>query len=229
VVFDFEVDFFAEHGIEAKFVGHPLLDELDVPGGTPGRRNGRCLGLLPGSRRVEAARLLPVMLEAGRILRNRFEDLSILVSSAATVEEQVVRDLVEGSGLQVETVRGSGRDVLSRSDAALVASGTATLECCVFGIPMAVLYKVSLASYLAARRMVKVPFVSLVNLVAGREVVPEFMQSDAVPEKVAECVSSLLEGPGADEMKKDLREVRSKLGEPGASDRAADEILKLIR
>jgi lipid-A-disaccharide synthase len=110
----------------------------------------------------------------------------------------------------------------------MVASGTATLECCILGVPMTVLYKVSLPSYLAARRMINVSHASLVNLIAGRQVVPEFMQSDAVPENIAGCVERLLDGPASDKMKKDLLEVRAKLGGPGASDRAACEILKLL-
>lgn len=236
VVFDFEVDFFAENGIEARFVGHPLLDTLDpasvtvaakAPGGT------RRVGILPGSRRVEVSRLLPVMLQAGQMVREKVGDrdggVELQVSSAFTVDEQLVADLVAKSGVQAEVIRGTGRNVLRRADAVMVASGTATLECCIFGVPMAVLYKVSLPSYLAAKRMINVPYASLVNLIAGEEVVPEFMQVDANSKKVSECVVSLLDPSAADAMKKRLAEVKAKLGQPGASDRAAEEILRLVR
>lgn len=228
VVFAFEVEFFARYGINATFVGHPLLDTM-VPGDAGDKGPGRRVGLLPGSRSGEVERLLPVMLRAAEILRGEAGDFTFEVACADTVSEQRVTELVRACDVPVEIARGSAGAVISRADAVMVASGTATLESCILGVPMVVLYKVSPVSYLVAKRLVDVPYMSLVNLIAGEAVVPELAQADAVPEKAAECVRRILQDAEADKIKRKLGEIRSRLGEPGASDRAAEQIIGFIQ
>ena len=228
VAFEFEVDFFKRYGIEASFVGHPLLDTMAPEDRVENTGPGRLVGILPGSRRMEVERLLPVMLGAAEILKGEMDDITFQVSCADTVPEECVTQIVDESPLSVEVVKESGRAVTARADAVMVASGTATLETCILGVPMVVLYKVSLLSYLVGKMMIKVPHMSLVNLIAGEAVVPELAQNDATAEKTAECVRRLLIKTEADTMRAKLCEVRAKLGVPGASDRAAEEVVKYI-
>lgn len=228
VVFEFEVEFFKQYGIEATFVGHPLLDTLAPEDRVENTGPGRLVGILPGSRGTEVKMLLPIMLEAATILKNEMDDITFQVSCADTVDEECVTRIVDGSAVPVEVVKGPGRAVAARADAIMVASGTATLESCILGVPMTVLYKVSLLSYLAGKMMIKVPHMSLVNLIADEAVVSELAQNDVTAEKTAECVKQLLVRTEADAMKGKLCEVRAKLGAPGASDRAAEEVVRYI-
>lgn len=226
VVFEFEVEFFKRYGIEASFVGHPLLDTLSTGDRAENTGPGQLVGILPGSRRMEVEKLLPIMLDAAKILKSEMNDITFQVSCADTVSEKCVRRIVEVSAVPVEIIRGAGHAITARANAVMVASGTATLESCILTVPMVVLYKVSFLSYLVGRMMVKVPHMSLVNLIADEAVVPEFAQNDATAEKVAECVKQLL--AESDEMKEKLREVKNRLGVPGASDRVAEEVIKYM-
>lgn len=230
VLFPFEVDFFREHGVDAVHVGHPLVDAIPelphvwdgapVGGDAPFR-----IALLPGSRTSEVEALLPVMLEA---VRRMAEELPILarVIRAPTIPEAMVEEAVALSGLPVRVVPSSDRaEAIADSHLALCASGTATLEVGLLGTPMAVLYRLGGWTYLMGRLLVRLPFVSLVNLVLGREVVPELLQAKASPEHVAEVASSLLrDRTRIDAMRRGLAELRPRLGESGASRRAAREI-----
>ncbi len=230
VLFPFEVDFFREHGVEAVHVGHPLVDAIpelphvwdDWPeaGDEPYR-----VALLPGSRTSEVEALLPVMLEA---VRRMAEELPILarVIRAPTIPAAMVEEAVALSGLPVRVVPSSDRaEAIADSHLALCASGTATLEVGLLGTPMAVLYRLGGWTYLMGKLLVRLPFVSLVNLVLGREVVPELLQAKASPEHVAEVASALLcDRPRIDAMRRGLADLRPRLGESGASRRAAREI-----
>ena len=230
VLFPFEVDFFREHGVDAVHVGHPLVDAIpELPhvwdGGPVGGDAPYRIALLPGSRTSEVEALLPVMLEA---VRRMAEELPILarVIRAPTIPEAMVEEAVALSGLPVRVVPSSDRaEAIADSHLALCASGTATLEVGLLGTPMAVLYRLGGWTYLMGRLLVRLPFVSLVNLVLGREVVPELLQAKASPEHVAEVASSLLrDRPRIDVMRRGLAELRPRLGESGASRRAAREI-----
>lgn len=230
VLFPFEVDFFREHGVKVVHVGHPLVDAIpELPhvwdswtddGDEPFR-----VALLPGSRTSEVEALLPVMLEA---VRRMADDLPILarVIRAPTIPEAMVEEAVALSGLPVRVVPSADRaEAIADSHLALCASGTATLEVGLLGTPMAVLYRLGGWTYLMGRLLVRLPFVSLVNLVLGREVVPELLQAKATPEHVAEVASSLLRDRSRiDAMRRGLAELRPCLGESGATRRAAREI-----
>ena len=236
VILPFEEPFYRAHGVRVDYVGHPLLDTC--PLGLQRETARRSLGmqdgapvvaLLPGSRTEEIERLLPPMLGAFRFLQRQYPGAHALLPLAHTLNPPAVTDLVRPWGLPVEVVRGRVYEVLKASDVALVTSGTATLETALMGIPMVVAYKVSSLTYRAGRLLIKVPYISLVNLVAGREVVRECIQDQANAERLAAEALHLLGEPGArDAMRRDLAEVRTRLGDGGASQRTAEVALAMI-
>jgi len=226
VVLPFEEAFFAERGVRATFVGHPLLDR-PAP---PSRRAARhalgledgvpVLALFPGSRANERRALWPVFARAARRLRHAVPDLELLV--AAPAGSPGPRD-PSGSFRVTESAMA-----LAAADAALCKSGTTTLEAAIAGTPMVVAYRLSPLTFAVARRAVRVPFVSLVNLIAGRAVVPEFLQGKATAPALAQALLPLLDRDGspAAQQRAALADVRAALGSPGASDRVADLALR---
>jgi len=229
VILPFEEHFYREAGMDVTFVGHPLLDEVKkkYTRSEALRRFGLkdeaiTVGLLPGSRRSEVARLLPEMLRACRILEAKLSPLQFVLPIAGTLDPNLVRDILRQFPFQVNVIRDEIYDAIAISDAAIVASGTATLETALLETPMVVVYKVSAPSYAIGRRVIHVEHISLANLIAGRAVVPELIQDDANPERIAAEVRELLvHREKASEMKAALAEIRGKLGMPGASQRTA--------
>lgn len=239
VIFPFEEDFYRAHGVPVTYEGHPLLDS-DFPGQEtrePLRQeffsgsSGPVLALAPGSRRGVVARLFPRMLEAFRILRADLPDLRALVPTAASVPESLYRTILSRSGMSGGSLRmvgGRFREVMHASDAALVASGTATLETGLTGTPLVVVYAMNPASYRIARLLVKVPAIGMVNLISGRSVVPELIQEQASPDRMAREAGKFLTDPVlCAEVRKDLAELRTILGSSGASARIARKILSM--
>jgi lipid-A-disaccharide synthase len=225
-ILPFEVEFYRRHGVAAEFVGHPLVDELAPVMREPPRREGRALALLPGSRWHEVEALLPAMLLAARRAAAAMPDLKVRLVVAPGLDAGRVGALV-GDGA-VELITTNRHRALAACSAALVASGTATLECALLGVPMVVGYRLHPASYLLARRLVRVPHVALVNLVAGERIVPELVQDGFTPERLAEQAERLLSG-AADEQRTGLAEVRRRLGGTGASQRAAEAVFAVAR
>jgi lipid-A-disaccharide synthase len=236
VILPFEEHFYREAGVDATFVGHPLLDEVKKKYTRTeaikrfGLKDGAItVGLLPGSRRSEVARLLPEMLRACEILEDKLSPLQFVLPLAGTLDPSFVRDILRQFPVQVNVIRDEIYDVIAISDAAIVASGTATLETALLEIPMVVVYKVSASSYAIGRRFIHVDHISLANIIAGRAVVPELIQEDANPERIAAEVKELLVQRGkAREMKAALAEIRGKLGTPGASQRTARIALDML-
>jgi lipid-A-disaccharide synthase len=241
VLFPFEAAFYEGHGVEAVHVGHPLVDEVpelpqawDRAHEGDGRRPGEGgepyrIALLPGSRSSEVEVLLPVMLRSVRRLAAEVPVLARVVQ-APTIPRRRIEEAVELSGLPVQVV--ADRDyyrTVADSHFALCASGTATLEVGLLGTPMAVLYRLGGWTYLMGRLLVRLPHVSLVNLVLGRGVVPELLQSRAEPAMVCRTLLELLRDPQAiAEMRRGLGELRSRLGARGASARAALEVARRL-
>jgi lipid-A-disaccharide synthase len=225
VLFPFEAEFYRQAGVDVTWVGHPLVDEVPVlpqawdqpsVGGRPFR-----LALLPGSRPSEVEALLPVMLGAVRELAERLPVVPVLVR-AGTVPAPLVEGAAAAAGLPLTVVSDRRFDHLAACHLALCASGTATLELGLLGVPMLVLYRLRLATYLLALALVRLPSISLVNLVLGRPVVPELLQRQARPQTVAASAASLLGDPQRlAAMRRALSELRGRLGEGGASERAA--------
>jgi len=224
----FEVPFYEAHGVRARYVGHPLVDEiarvglLDRPHDVV---NGR-VALLPGSREMEVTQLLPVMIATLRELP------ATEISEAVLVEAPGMRELVDfvltttGSDPRLVRVRGEQRRLeLARSALAWTASGTATLECALLDVPMVVGYRLQGLTYFAARMLVNVANVALVNLIAEETVAPELLQSMWNPQRLAVETSRLMGGGGALQ-REQLAVVRQRLGERGASRNAAEAVLE---
>jgi lipid-A-disaccharide synthase len=237
VLFPFEVDFYRGHGVDVVHVGHPLLDEVPVlpqawdrnGTGETGEEGGPFrVALLPGSRLSEVEALLPTLLAAvGKLAAELPIEARII--RAPTVPRELLDEAVALSGLAVEIVDRDRFAAVADSHLAICASGTATLEVGLLGTPMIMVYRLAGWTYLLARLLVKLPDVALVNLVLGHRVVPELIQGQANPGRIAaEAVRLLTDAGARDAMRKDLAEVRGRLGESGASGRAAGEVAGML-
>jgi lipid-A-disaccharide synthase len=234
VLFPFEVDFYRRFGVDVVHVGHPLVDEVpQLPAvwdrAGAGDAGGPCrLALLPGSRVSEVEALLPVMLASARRLAAG-RPLATRIVQAPTVPRQLLAAAVERAGLAVTIVVADRFAAVADSHLALCASGTATLEVGLLGTPMIVLYRLASWTWLLAKLLVRLPDVSLVNLVLGRRVVPELLQKEANPERIAAEAARLLDdGAARERMRAGLAELRGRLGEGGASARAAREVAAFL-
>jgi lipid-A-disaccharide synthase len=182
------------------------------------------LGLLPGSRRQEVEKILPVMVEAARVIKEKKPDVQPVVGMAEGLED---RDFALTG--DVSKVKGLTYELMAASDLVLVASGSATLETGILGTPMAVIYRTSFLSYQIAKKVVTIPNIALINVVAGKRLVPEFVQGQARPDKVAEAALELLgDSSKREEIKQELKRAVSSLGGPGASAKAAEIALSLM-
>jgi len=232
VVFPFEVEIYRKEGIPVDFVGHPLLEELTEPQG----RKEFCvrygldetrpvLGLFPGSRRQEIERLFPVMIGAARLL-HRSMGVQTVVGVSSILDHEFMRSFLRDD-FPVVLVQHATYDCMKNSDVAIVTSGTATLETGCFRTPMLVVYKTSSLTYLIGRLLVRIKNIGLVNIVAGKSVVPEILQWSVTPQRLAAQAGRLLSDPDARRrMSDELRVVRERLGTPGASERVARIILE---
>ena len=234
VIFPFEVDWFARHApkLKTRWVGHPLADRW-IEQAHAQRDEVPCVALLPGSRAKEIEKHWPVLLKtAQRIVQ---EQRNVRFISMATNHE--MRQKLEEiwakypmSGVSLDILSGQSLTQLTRCSLAIVASGTATLECAMAGLPMLVVYQASWLTYWIGRMLVKLPYLSMVNVLAGEKVVPEFLQGAAEPERLARAALQILRNPkGAETMAIRIREVAKKLGGPGAAARAAEEVEDAIR
>jgi len=231
--FPFELPLYRDAGVAVEFVGHPVLDSLDAaPTRATARRaldlaaDALVIGLLPGSRRSEVGRMLPLMRDTAARLSARWPAARFVVAQAPTVDDDVVRTSIAGAeGIRV--VRDATHAVLRASDVVLVTSGTATLEAALLGTPMVVCYKLSRTSELLGRLTLRVPWVSLVNIVLGRGVVPELFERRhvTVDRVVIEAVALVENADARAAQTAAFSELRAALGEPGVGERAASLIL----
>lgn len=228
VILPFEKALYEEVGANCVYVGHPLLDHIATMN-LEGRYAGRqIVGMLPGSREQEVQRLMGPMTAIAKELSRQRPELSFVVPCVDAAREAQVKALA--GGFPFETSVGGTYEVLSAARFCLVASGTATLETALFGVPMAIVYRVSPVTYYLARRLVRIEHIGLVNILAGREIVPEYIQDAIRSELVVPTALRLLDDtPERSRMVADLEEVRLKLGGGGASERAAHEILEVAR
>jgi lipid-A-disaccharide synthase len=240
-VFPFEPALYQAAHVSVEFVGHPLLDvlPLSLTRDDARRRLGldpaaSLLGLLPGSRREEVARLLPAMLDAARRLAAADPRRRFLIGAAPTVDRAQLAPLLavaaEAGGPRVEVVESLTHEVMAASDVVLIASGTATLEAALLGVPMVVCYRVSRLTEAVARMLARVSWISLPNIVAGRKVVPEVLQDEVTGHRLASEALHLLEdAAAATAQRAAFKEIRGCLGEPGVGQRAARAVLKAAR
>ena len=218
VVFPFEETFFREHGVAAEFVGHPLTEE-PIPAVPPVAR----VALVPGSRSREVERLLPAMAGAAARLRQRLGPLEFVLPIAPTIQEEQVRGILAQAGIQARLVRGGAMEAFRGARLGLVASGTASLEGALAGVPMVVMYRVSQFTYAIARTLSHLSHVCIVNILAGREVVPELLQGAVTPEGIADrAVGLYQEGPARVSALSDLARVKASLGEGNPSGRVSE-------
>jgi lipid-A-disaccharide synthase len=229
-IFPFEEPFFRKHGVPATYIGHPLVDRVkpalskseffakhDLPGDRP------LVVLLPGSRRGESARHVPALQEAVRIMGHTGPAHFLLPASANT-GASFFQELVGGSSIQV--IEGESWDAIAHADLALAASGTVTVEAALLGTPMVTFYKVNPLSWLLGKALVKIPFFCMVNLIAGRKIVPELMQDEMTGENLAAQAAIILKD--STRMREELAEVRAKLRFSGSAiGRAADEVMSV--
>ena len=231
VIFPFEEALYREAGVPVTFVGHPLVDLVHPPADKRGFVTGLGLdperpvvALLPGSRPKEIAHNLPPLAGAVEKLAGERPELQFLLALAPSLSFRAVAEAFRS--LPVHIVANQTQGVLASGTVSVVASGTATVEAALLGAPMVVVYRLAPLTYLLGRRLVKVPHFAMANLIAGERVVPEVIQRELTPERVAAEVRALLDAPARREaMQAGLAEVRRKLGEPGASGRAAAVVL----
>jgi lipid-A-disaccharide synthase len=237
VILPFEAGLYREAGVRCTFVGHPLLDSVaprydrtalraryNLDAGAP------VVGLLPGSRVAEVTMLLPLLLETARRLAASDPKTQFVLAQASTIDDNLLQTLLRSSPVPVHVAKDQASEVMAASDLLLVASGTATLQAAVVGTPMVLLYKTTLPTYWLARMWIRVKWIGLVNLVAGRSVVPELIQDEATADRLWQEARRLLTDVEARRvMENGLRQVRESLGGPGGSGRAAEVVLAECR
>ena len=235
VVFPFEVPFYEKHGVKVKFVGHPLLEAVQVINGRevvlaklgldPARTT---VAMLPGSRQREVAYHLPVMLEAAARMGAE-RDIQFVCVRASTVDAPEMATLVKQSGLSIPVVETDRYDALNAADLVWTASGTATLETALLLKPMIIVYRLSRLTYLLARFLVRVDHIGMVNLIAGERVVPELVQDELKAERIIEESRIVLDDQNvrAGVIEK-LSKLRERLGSPGAAGRVAEMALAMM-
>jgi lipid-A-disaccharide synthase len=229
VLFPFEVPLYEAAGVDAEWVGHPLLDIVKptLPKEVAFQQFGldpkrRTIGLLPGSRVHEVERLLPPLLDSAHLLQREIPDLQFVIPLAPGIPKTILSSWMKNISIPVKVVEGFTYDVMNLAELLIIASGTATLEGAILGKPMIIIYRVSLPSYWVGRALIRVDHIGLVNLVAEKEIVPELIQKDAHPQRIADEALRILRDPILSrKMSESMGEVRQKLGEPGAAQRAA--------
>ncbi len=237
VILPFEEELYRASGVDVSFVGHPLLDAVKTRYGRDealrrfGLKDGvRTIALLPGSRPSEVERMLPVMMRMAAILERELPLLQFVLPVADSLPAQTVEDILRPFGTRVALVRDDIYDAVAVADLAVVTSGTATLETALLEKPMIIVYKMSMVSYAVGRMVVKVPCIGLVNIIAGKKIVPELIQGDAEAERMAAEAMDILSSPERQAaMKRELSLLRRNMGTAGASERAARIALAAMR
>jgi lipid-A-disaccharide synthase len=249
-IFPFEADLYNQSGLRTIFVGHPMIDNLRAHQPSQGHgstgkidteRDPNLIGLFPGSRSREVRMILPILLEAARKLRERKSNLRFEVAAASEQLGGEIRNMLgatphlnplpspRGDSQFISIKVGETAGLMQRAFAGVVASGSATLEATYFRMPFVLVYKVSWLTYFAARFVVKVKYLGMPNVLADKEVVPEFIQHRAQPRAVAEAVTRLIDNPKERaQMVFEFDSIVNKLGQGGASERAARAICEEI-
>jgi lipid-A-disaccharide synthase len=237
VVFPFEKKLCEVNGMkQVRYVGHPLLDVMNLTmtkdevfekfGFDPDKK---LIGLLPGSRKPEIDRLLPCMVGAAERIKKAMPDVQFALPRASTIKPELIQYYLSTSDVEIKVVDAFRYNVRSTMDFALVKSGTSTLETAILNCPMVIIYKVSFLAWLIGKSVVKLPFIGLVNIIAGEMIVPELLQNEATPMNIAEKTIELLKDKKQlENIRFALRQIKDKLGGGGASRLAALEVLEVI-
>lgn len=231
VILPFEKDFYKKYGCEVIFVGHPLLDAIEnyraLPNDNFLKSNGlgekKIIALLPGSRKQEIRTMLPLMIEAVK----EHSNYQIVIAGAPSITPEFYEEFIEGTDAGI--VYNQSYGLMQHASAALVTSGTATLEAALFGVPQVVCYKGNALSYYIARQLVKIKYISLVNLIMDKEVVKELIQNELNISNIKYELSKILSYEGMEKMKKDYSDLKQVLGGSGASEKTAVAIFDFLK
>jgi lipid-A-disaccharide synthase len=237
VILPFEEAFFRSAGVPVTYVGHPLLDDqspvrprteiLRELGLDPEKR---VIGLLPGSRNGEVIRHMPVLLECAELIQKSFPEAQFVLPRASTIDKSLIEKYLSlFPAVKVKLAETDLKSARAAMDFAICKSGTSTLELALLGVPMIIIYRVSIPTYLLAKAVLRIPWIGLVNIVANEEIAPELKQFDATPSKMASAALSYLNNPARlDAQREGLAKVRARIGKTGASSKAALEIADLL-
>ena len=233
-IFPFEYDVYKEAGAPVEFVGHPLLDivhpamERAEAEAWVGKEPDRPLVLLmPGSRLMEIEKMLPILLEGAKLLKKQMPQVQFAMPRAGTIPMELLQSKIKASGLEIKITEGHNYDLFSVADLALATSGTVTLEAALCGLPSVIVYRTSALNAFIARRVINIPNIGLPNIVAGRQILPELLQEDFTPAKVANTAMELLAPERRPQLEANLAFMKARLGEPGAVNRVAQLILRI--
>jgi len=236
-IFPFEVDVYQEAGANVTFVGNPLLDIVQTTmakqeayeffGANP---EEPVVLLLPGSRQQEIVSLLPVMLTAAGKIKEKLPTCQFFLPVASTISREMLTQMMEHHNVQVTLTEKNSYDLMNIADMAIAASGTVTLEASLLKLPTVIIYKVAALSYFIGKLIIKIPYISLPNIIAGRKIVPELVQGDANTDNIVNAAMPILTEPNVRQaIVRDLVEMRQKLGTTGAVKRVAHEILAVAQ
>lgn len=231
-IFPFERDVYVEAGANVNYVGHPLVDIVKprLPYKQAATKAGKLddrplILLLPGSRKQELERILPVMLEAAKIIATQNPNVTFCMPRASTISPEFLAGFLRDFSLPINIVQGDNYDIMSVSDVAIATSGTVTLEAALCNLPSVIVYKTSPITIFVARRVVNIPDIGLPNIVMGRRFLPELVQEEATAENIAKETLALLESHKAQEIRSELVAMRERLGGGGAINKVAQLVL----
>lgn len=233
-IFPFEYDVYKEAGAPVEFVGHPLLDIVkpamtrEEAASWAGKEPGKRLVLLmPGSRLMEIDKMLPTMLAGAKLLQRQMPEVQFAMPRAGTIPLELLQSKIKESGLEIKITEGHNYDLFSVADLALATSGTVTLEAALCGLPSVIVYRTSALNAFIARLVINIPNIGLPNIVAGRQILPELLQENFTPAKLAAAAAELLVPERRPQLDADLAYMKRRLGEPGAVERVAQLILRI--
>ena len=242
VFFEFEKDLYLKHNVNVAFVGHPLVEHIkfSMPKEQAFKNFSldpvkKTIALLPGSRYSEVKKVLPIMLKSAEIIYKELKNVQFILIKSPIIEKDAYEKIIH-RGEQcspptsiINIIDDNRYDAINCCDLAMAASGTATLEIAIIGKPFVLIYKVSFLTWLIAKILIKIPYIGLVNVVAGKKIIPEFIQFGAQPKKIAAACIDLLNSPDKTKnMQTELAKVKENLGSPGATSKAAKEILEFL-
>lgn len=220
VVFPFEIDWFKKYDLDVEFFGHPLIDQFKKTGKKESPDSSQTIALFPGSRPQEIKKHLPLLNKTSQVLKEKNPHLNFILNITPGLSTQKIQPLVDKN---IKVVQEKSSDVFLKSCAAIVTSGTATLECAIAKTPFIVIYKTSFISWLIAKSFLSVPFICIVNLLANKEIIPELVQREATPKKIANQLLNILNN--SKKMKKNLTKVKDSLGRGDAYIKTAKYIV----
>ncbi|MFT6794022.1 MAG: lipid-A-disaccharide synthase [Rubritalea sp.] len=233
-ILPFEKPLYENSGLSTTFVGHPVVDEL-VENKIDVNRDPNLIGLFPGSREREISRLFPVMLDAARRMRNENENLRFQAPAATEKLAELMQKIIDKAKLTGDYIQitsrsdGGSHKLMQQAHCGVIASGTATLEAAWYGLPYCLVYKIAFPTYLLGKMLVKIEHIGLVNILAGKKVVDEFIQGEADPVQIKEALELFITDPiHTAKVRSEMKEAVSQLGDPGCHLRAAKEVISTL-